>query len=103
MIAVITILFAFPLGFFLRRRLTAGFAYATLYLYAFTFQTAYLTRAWVGGDYSGFSREPSFGLSYGLVTAGVFVAGFALVALGHLLGTRRRTRHNTVDLEQAAT
>ena len=42
MIAVVTILAAFPLGFFLRNRLAANTAYAIAYLWAFVFQSLYL-------------------------------------------------------------
>jgi hypothetical protein len=68
MIALVTVLFAFPLGFFLRHRLAAAATYATIYLWSFTFQTAYLTRAWAAGDHSAFSGQPDFGVGYGLVT-----------------------------------
>ena len=42
MIAVVTILLAFPLGFFVSSRLAAMTTYAVAYLWAFTFQTLYL-------------------------------------------------------------
>ena len=55
MIAVVTILLAFPLGFFLP-------------------------------------------VSYALVTALIFTAGFGLVALGHWVASRRRSRqHDAVS------
>ena len=99
MIAVVTILCAFPLGFFLRNRLTAAFVYATTYLWSYTFQTAYLTRAWVDGEPVGFRRPADFGSDYGLVTAAIFMAGFGLVTLGHRLGSRRRARRGVADLD----
>jgi hypothetical protein len=102
MIALVTILFAFPLGFFLRHGLAAAAAYATIYLWSFTFQTAYLTRAWVTGDHSAFSPQPDIGTSYGLVTGAIFLIGFGLVTLGHRLGSRRRTRRGAVDLDATA-
>jgi hypothetical protein len=101
MIAIVTVLFAFPLGFFLRHRLVAATTYATIYLWSFTFQTAYLTRAWVGGDHSAFAQQPDAGAPYGLVTGAIFLVGFGLVALGHRLGSRRRTRRSAVDLDTA--
>ena len=101
MIAVVTILCAFPLGFFLRHRLTAAFVYATIYLWSYTFQTAYLTRGWVDGQDVGFRRPADFGLDYGLVTAAIFIVGFGLLTLGHLLGTRRRVRNSVADLDPA--
>ena len=42
MIAVLTVLLAFPAGYFLRSGLAARTAYAVAYLWAFTFQTLYL-------------------------------------------------------------
>jgi hypothetical protein len=99
MIALVTIGFAFPLGFFLRHRLTAAFVYATGYLWSYTFQTAYLTRGWVDGQDVGFRRPADFGIDYGLVTAAIFIVGFGLLTLGHYLGTRRRTRNRIADLD----
>ncbi len=93
MIAIVTILLAFPLGFFFRSHLNANVAYAVAYLWAFTFQGLYLTRQWVGGDASAFPKDPdNFPLSYGLVAAGIFAVGFGLVALGRKVGSRRRNR-----------
>jgi hypothetical protein len=91
MIAVVTVLLAFPLGFLLRSHLAANVAYAIAYLWAFTFQTLYLTLSMLGGDDSAFSKN-EFPLSYGLVAAGIFGIGFGLVALGHRVGSRRTTR-----------
>lgn len=101
MIAIVTLLVAFPLGFLLRNRLAAVVAYLALYLYAFTFQTGYLTRAWVQGDDSAFARQADLGLSYLAVTAAILAIGCGLVALGHHLGTRRRSRAGTADLDPA--
>jgi hypothetical protein len=99
MIVIITVLAAFPLGFLLRNRLAAVGAYLALYLYAFTFQTGYLTRAWVQGDDSAFPREADFGLAYLAVTAAVLAVGCGLVLLGHHLGAQRRSRRGTADLD----
>jgi hypothetical protein len=93
MIAIVTVLLAFPLGFFLRSHLAANVAYATAYLWAFVFQGIYLTRMWVGGDDSAFPKDPdTIPVSYGIVCAAIFAVGFALVAVGHRLGARRRER-----------
>ncbi len=91
MIAVVTVLLAFPLGYLLRSHLAANVAYAIAYLWAFTFQSLYLTLSWVGGDDSAFSKD-GFPLSYGIVATVIFAVGFGLVALGHRVGTRRRTK-----------
>jgi hypothetical protein len=93
MIAIVTVLLAFPLGYLLRSHLAANVAYAIAYLWAFTFQGLYLTRMWVGGDSSAFDKNPdTLPISYGLVAAGIFAAGFGLVALGHRVGARRTAR-----------
>jgi hypothetical protein len=91
MIAIVSLLFAFPAGVFIRSRLAANVTYAIAYLWAFTFQGVYLTREWVGGDASAFPEDPgTLPVAYGLVAAAIFGIGFGLVALGHHLGARRR-------------
>lgn len=93
MIALVTLLVAFPVGFALRSHLAANVTYAIAYLWAFTFQGLYLTRAWVGGDSSAFPKDAdTLPIEYGVVAAGIFAVGFGLVALGHRLGSRRRVR-----------
>lgn len=93
MIAVITILVAFPLGYLIRSRQAANTAYAVAYLWSFMFQTLYLLLDSLGADVANASFPPGeFPLSYGLVTLAIFVAGFGLVALGHRLAAHRRLR-----------
>ena len=93
MIAIAVVLVAFPAGYLLRSHLAANVTYAIAYLWAFTYQGLYLTRAWVGGDYSAFPKDSTaFPISYGLVTLGIFAVGFGLVALGHRVGARRAAR-----------
>ena len=91
MIAVVTILCAFPLGFLVSSRLAANTAYAIAYLWAFVFQTLYLTLDMLSGD----SENPAFEVKefpweYGLVAALIFGAGFGLVEFGHRVALRRR-------------
>ena len=90
MIAVVTLLLAFPLGFLLRSRLTAMLAYVAAYLWAFTFQTLYLLLDSMGNMESGAFGPGEFPWSYGLVTLSVFAAGLALVAFAHWLRRRRQ-------------
>jgi hypothetical protein len=93
MIAIVTVLLAFPLGYLVRSHLAANVAYAIAYLWAFTFQSLYLTRMWVGGDHSAFAKDPdTLPISYGVVAGGIFAAGFGLVDLGHWLRARRAAR-----------
>jgi hypothetical protein len=91
MIAVVTILSAFAVGYFLRSRLAANTTYAVAYLWAFTYQTLYLTI----DSFSGTRDNPafesgSFPLAYGLVTLSIFAVGLGLVEAGHRVGARRR-------------
>ena len=90
MIAVITVLVAFPAGYFFSSRLAANATYAIAYLWAFVFQTLYL----VLDALSGSSTEPAFTtdqfpIAYGLVALAIFSAGFALVAGGRWVRSRR--------------
>jgi len=92
MIAVVTVLSAFALGYFMSSRLAANTTYAVAYLWAFTFQTLYLLLDSLAGGAAPAFSAGEFPLSYGLVALGIFVVGFALVALGHRVGARRRAR-----------
>ncbi len=96
MIAVVTILCAFPLGFFLRSHLAANTAYAIAYLWAFVFQGIYLMLDSISSGKT-LNDEPAFApdefpWQYGVVTLLIFVAGFGLVALGRRAGRGRRER-----------
>jgi hypothetical protein len=93
MIAVVTVLLAFPLGYLLRSRLAARTTYAVAHLWAFTFQTLYLTLDALTPDATNPAFEPrSFPLSYGVVTLAIFGVGFVLVEAGHRLARRRTDR-----------
>ena len=77
MVAVITILSAFPLGYLVRSRLAANTAYAVAYLWGFVFQTLYLILD-VINDSSEPAFEPqTFPWAYGVVTLSIFAAGSA--------------------------
>jgi glycerol uptake facilitator-like aquaporin len=91
MIAVVTLLIAFPAGYLLSSRLAANTTYAIAYLWAFVFQTLYLTL----DSLSGTSTNPAFTTrelpwSYGVVTLLILAVGFGLVSAGHWLRSRRR-------------
>ena len=92
MIAIVTILCAFPLGFFLRSHLAANTAYAIAYLWAFVFQGVYLMLDSLDGGKNPAFEPGEFPLSYGIVTGSIFVVGFGLVAVGHRVGRGRRER-----------
>jgi len=86
-IAVLTVLVAFPAGFLLRSHLAANTLYAVVYLWAFVFQTLYLQLGGEGED-PAFHRG-EFPIAYGLVTSTVFAVGFGLVAAGRWVRQRR--------------
>jgi len=92
MIAVVTILCAFPLGFLVSSRLAANTAYAIAYLWAFVFQTLYLVLDAMNESAGAAFDRQEFPLAYGVVTLSIFVVGFGLVNLGHHVGRGRRAR-----------
>lgn len=105
MIAVVTILLAFPLGLLLSSRLAANLTYAVVYLWCFVFQTLYLLLPSLGADGAAGTApfDPEvFPLDYGLVTLTVLVAGFALVAAGHWVRTRRQHSRRRAAAAQVA-
>ena len=92
MIAVVTILAAFPLGFFLSNRLAANTTYAIAYLWAFVFQGTYLMLDSLNNSKDAAFDAAEFPWAYGLVTVAIFAVGFGLVQLGHRVGRGRRQR-----------
>jgi hypothetical protein len=92
MIAIVTILLAFPLGFFLSSRLAANTAYAIAYLWAFVFQGIYLMLDMLDGGKDPAFEPDTFPLSYGIVALTIFAVGFGLVQLGRRVGRGRRQR-----------
>jgi hypothetical protein len=88
MIAVVVLILCFPLGYFVRSRLTANTTYAIAYLWAFVYQTLYLQL-----DPELFP-EGEFPLGYGLMTAAVFALGFGLVAVGFEVRRRRTAQRH---------
>lgn len=91
MIAVVTVLLALPAGYFLRSRLAANGVYAIAYLWAFAFQTLYLLLDSLGGGANPAFKAGEFPWSYGVVALAIFLAGFAVVSLGHWIRARRTT------------
>lgn len=89
MIAVVTVLAAFPLGYFLHSRLAANTLYAIAYLWAFVYQTMYLILDSFGGGKNPAFETQKFPWAYGVVTLSIFLVGFALVNLGHWVRDRR--------------
>ena len=52
------VLVPLPLGYFIRQRIVAFIAYIAVHAFTFTFQTALLVRAWVGGSAEAFPQDP---------------------------------------------
>jgi hypothetical protein len=92
MIAVVTILVAFPVGYLLRSRLAANTAYAICYLWAFAFQTLYLLLDSFGDGKNPAFVAGEFPWQYGVVTLAILLAGFGVVGLGHWVRSRRDRR-----------
>jgi len=92
MIAVVTVLCAFPLGYCMRSRLGASTTYAIAYLWAFVFQTLYLLLDSLGDASSPAFEAGEFPTEYGAVTLLIFVVGIGLVNLGHWRGEQRPRR-----------
>ena len=92
MIAVVTLLAAFPLGFFLSHRLAANMTYAVAYLWAFVFQSVYLMLDSLDGGANPAFTTSEFPVAYGAVALAIFAVGFGLVQLGHRVGRGRRER-----------
>lgn len=91
MIAIVTLLAAFPIGLLLRSRSTAMITYALVYLWCFVFQSVYLTLEALDPEAADPAyRVGEFPIGYGVVTLGVLLVGFGLVEVGHRVGRRRR-------------
>jgi hypothetical protein len=92
MIAIVTVLFAFPLGFLLRSRTSALLGYVALYAWAFTYQGVYLMLNSLHGDANPAFKVGSTPVGYGVVSFSIYAVGTGLVFLGHRVGSRRRSR-----------
>jgi hypothetical protein len=91
MVALVTVLLAFPLGFFVRSRTTAYLAFVAVWGYVFSFQNVTLLRSWIDDRAEVFPRDAdALPLDYLLVTAVLYAAGFGLVTLGARIAERRR-------------
>ena len=106
---VFTILFAFPIGYFVRPRGRALLVYLVLDSFLFTYQTGTLVMEWVEGSSEafgghgrrdmGFASEP---LGYALVNAIIVLAGIGLVWLAgraHARWTDRVARSEVTGVD----
>ncbi|MCW2738005.1 hypothetical protein [Nocardioides sp.] len=103
MIAAVTILAAFPLGYFIKSWFVANTTYAIAYLWALIFQAVYLLPLFLEDmkppGATGDAVTANFPFSYGAVTLGMFLLGFLLVRLGRWARQHRaaRTAPNPVN------
>lgn len=103
MIALVTVLVAFPAGFFVRSWLAANVVFIAAHTWAYTFQSFHLGLDAIAGDRAAGTPD-EFPWAYGLVTLGIYVAGFGLVALGRRIGASRRSRtHRPATAHQGVT
>ena len=105
MIALLTVLAALPIGFFIRRPVVGFVAYGLAFAHLFTFQTAQLVMEWVRGSTDAFGDVDSadwnwLGDTWGYLafTTVVYAVGFVLVALGQRLRARRDRRVGVVSV-----
>jgi hypothetical protein len=102
MIAIVTILTAFPLGFLLRSRTSAVVAYIAVYGWALTYQGVYLMLMSLHHDADPAFTVGEFPWSYGVVTLAIYAVGMGLVFLGHRVGAGRRARRTPVVVGSSA-
>ncbi len=90
---IIVILVAFPIGYFVRDRLTAFVVFIGVHGPVLAFQSMELTREWVGGDNSAYPKNPhTVAWSYGVVNLLIYAFGFGLLLLGHRVAQKRCNR-----------
>ena len=91
---IVTILVAFPLGFFVRTRLVAILSYVAVHSFVFSWQNTQLTREWVGGSTAAFPKNPKAApWEYGAVNVLIYAVGLGLVVLGHWAAAKRQARN----------
>ncbi len=100
---IVMIVTAFPIGFFIKSRTPPYFALIAAHGFAFPFQSVDPIIEWVGGSKAAFGPYPNADKSqiwsYGVVNLVIFAAGLGLVALGHYVATRRRTKAAALNLD----
>ncbi|MFC4117819.1 hypothetical protein [Nonomuraea zeae] len=100
---IVMLLLPLPLGYLVRSRVAAYLAYIGAHSFVFTFQTMTLTKAWVGGAYDAFAKDPNQPeWPYAVVNLAIYAAGLGLVALGAWLRDRRRARRSSDGIDLAA-
>ncbi len=94
---IVSILIAFPLGFFVPSRLAAQVSFAALYLFFYVSTAVVLLIDWAGGSKEAFGPYPDGDggqiLSFVVISAAVFAIGALLVHAGSAVRRRRASRH----------
>ena len=105
MIAILTLLAAFPLGYFLQNRTSAYLAFGLGFAHLFAFQTAQLVLEATRGSKAAFGDVNSadwnwFGdtIGYLIVTTVIYAVGLGLVTGGHAVAKRRARRLEDVSV-----
>jgi hypothetical protein len=106
MLVALMILLPFPIGWFVRDRLTAYVAYLAAFSFLFTFQSTMLITEWAGGNKNAFGGFPKANKgdvwSYGLVNLVFFAVGLGLLTAGTVLAARHRARQTVSSVSQVA-
>lgn len=92
---IVTLLVAFPLGFFIATRIAAYLAFVTVYFLGFVSASVLLIVEWAGGSTQAFGSFPDADSgqvsSYIVVNMAVFVTGALLVLWGGAVRRKRRS------------
>jgi len=106
---IFTVLVAFPVGFFVKRRGTAVLTYLVLDALLFAFQSVGVLLSWMADNRpvafgpspkGGFPVEYSNGeyLGYGVVNLVIITVGVGLVLIGAKVAARRTARRDAVSV-----
>lgn len=106
---IFTLVFAFPIGFLVKRRSTAILTYLATGAILFSYQSLSVLLDWMANQPpAAFGPSPTGGfpvaysgselLGYGVVNLVIFGVGVGLVILGTKLAARRAARKNAVPV-----
>lgn len=111
---IFTVLAAFPIGYFVRQRVSAVALFLAADALLFTYQTVEVLLVWMaaepgifGGDHGAFGPAPtgfpveyssSDVLGYGVVNLIIVLVGIGLTLLGHRTASRRVARRGVVEV-----
>ncbi len=100
---VYTVLFAFAIGFFMKRTGAAALTYLVLGSFVFTFQSVLLVTEWASGSEAAFGPFPDADservIGYGVVNLLITTVGVGLVLLGAKVGAKRAAKKSVVSVD----